>query len=262
MLHKLIHRLRTHMQRKKTEREMDAELRFHLEMETAENIRRGMSEEEAQLAARRSFGGVEQTKEIYRDIARFRWLEDFWQDVRYGVRTLWKRPGFAVATVLTLALTIGANTAIFSVVNAVLFRPLPGYETNRFTLTGVNPPESLQAAIVTPGYFTLYRLQAAYGRLFSPNEEQPGRGRVAVLDYDFWQRRFGGDPRIVGGNIKLNQHDYTVVGIVPRDFHPLGRGQAPVYVPLVFEENAKMGFWTVARLKAGVAFEQAKAEEH
>src|SRR5262245_3455750 len=81
MLRKLFHRLRAQLRRGKVEREMDAELRFHLEMETAENVRRGMGEEEARRAALRSFGGVEQTKEVYRDIARFRRLEDLWQDL-------------------------------------------------------------------------------------------------------------------------------------------------------------------------------------
>ena len=122
MLHKLFHRLRTHLQRKKIEREMDAELRFHLEMETAENIRRGMSEEEARLAARRSFGGVEQMKEAYRDVSRFRWLEDLWQDLCFAVRSMRKHALLSAVVIATLTLGIGISAGVFTYFNAVLMR--------------------------------------------------------------------------------------------------------------------------------------------
>jgi predicted permease len=159
MLHKLFHRLRKHLLKEKTEREMDAELRFHLEMETEKNIRKGMSEEEARLAAQRSFGGIELTKEAYRDFTRFRWLEEVWQDLRYGARMLLKKPGFTSIAVLTLALGIGANTAIFSVINAVLISELPFADADRLVMIWETHPDIPRASASIPD-FQDWRAQA------------------------------------------------------------------------------------------------------
>ena len=244
-----------------------------------------------------------------------------WQDLRYGARMLWKNPGFTLVVVLALALGIGANTAIFSVVNAVLLRPLPfeqpeqlvlvwethpfgrqlGYEhlpgsTANFTdlrrrsdvfselaaldswsavLTGSNEPERLTGVKTSANLFTLLRMNPAHGRGFVADEDRPGNNRVVVVSHGLWQRRFGGDPSLVGKSLTLDGDNYTVVGIMPEhSSFPQNMG-----LPAFFDFEQKTDLWTpialtdeqaknrgshhigvVGRLKPGVTLAQAQAQ--
>src|SRR5262245_55748316 len=134
MLNKLRLRLRALFFKSKMEVELDEEVRFHLEREIEENVARGMGAEEARYAALRSFGGIERVKEESRDERGVRLLDEVWQDLRYGVRMLRKSPNYTLIAVISLAVGIGANTAIFSVVNTLLLKALPYHDPDRIVL--------------------------------------------------------------------------------------------------------------------------------
>jgi predicted permease len=186
-LSKLTLRFRSLLRRESVDHELDAELRFHLDRQIAANIAAGMPPDEARHAARRQFGGVDQIREECRDMRKVNWLQDLAQDIRYGVRVLAKSPGFATIAILTLALGIGANTAIFSVVYAVLLKPLPFPDPSQLVfLFEAKPQEGIPSAGISYDNLTEIRAQNhAFTQLAGLTTHEltlTGRGEPAAID--------------------------------------------------------------------------------
>jgi len=231
------------------------------------------------------------------------------QDIRYALRQLRKSPGFALVAVITLALGIGANTAIFSVVNGVLLRSLPFPDANRlvrvwhvppaasfpgmgtfavsaanyidwekqnhvfekmtiysfrnFIFSGTDKPEELHASSVSPSFFSTLGVQPMFGSVFTPEEDQPGRNKVVILSYPFWQEHFGSDRSVVGRDVRLDGENYRIAGVMPANFRIPEYAQ--MWTPMAWtdQERAVRGehhYVVVARLKDGVELKQAQAE--
>ena len=158
----LVARLRAVFDKQRTERELNDEIRLHIEMETEQNVRRGMNPAEARRRAMIAFGGVEVIKEVHRDGRGSRWAEELGADVRYAFRTLRRSPGLTTAAVITLALGVGANTAIFSVVNAVILRPLPFPDSGRLMmLSEENPEKGWHHNVAAPANYLDWRERVA-----------------------------------------------------------------------------------------------------
>ncbi len=298
LLHDLLFRLRALMRHPAVENELDDELRFHLEQQTAKYVRSGMSETEAVRRVRLEFGGLDQIKDDCREARGVSFVETLVQDLHYSARTLLRSRAFTACVVLTLALGIGANTAIFSVVNRVLLDPLPypnsqellaarnhdslpnlqdiqrqtdsfassgGINIEPMDFTGNGDPMRVHAAYVDAGLFTTLGVQPMLGRSISTNEDVKGGPRNVVVSYPFWRDFLGGDPHALGSAIRLSDNSYTVIGVMPRDF-TLPKELADVFVSLWVEypdaaaERDVHFMHTYWRLKPGVPLAQAQAE--
>jgi putative ABC transport system permease protein len=298
--------------RKEMMRDFDADVRDHIARETQDNIDRGMTLDEARRAAMLKFGNVTRVKEDTRSVWSFVWLEALLQDVRYGLRMLRKSPGFTAVAILTLALGIGANAAIFSVIDAVLLRPLPydqpdrlvmvyqaapqrgvqkngmsypnyqdwarsassfeemaAMRTTQFALSGTGDATNVLGGAVTSGYFPIFRVTPMLGRTLAPTDDVPGAAAVVVLSEQLWRGQFGSDPSILGKTVRLDQHPFTIVGIVPGNFRPpVPIAEAQLWVPLLQDSIAgqlyqrRGGHYlrAMGRLKANVTVAQAQSQ--
>ncbi|MBV8866407.1 MAG: ABC transporter permease, partial [Acidobacteriaceae bacterium] len=276
MTHQFFSKLANLFRSRRAERDLVREIESHLGMLEEEFERRGFLPEEARLAARRAYGGVEQAKELHRDARSFVAIEQCFKDLRHAARNLLRTPGFTAVSVLTLALGIGANTAIFSVVNAVLLRPLAYKDPERLVtilhsgdnpvaaanyidwrdlsgsfeamgaaeywspnLTGGDSPEHILGLRLTQNLLPMLGIQPSLGRLFVPGEDQPGAEHEVILSYRLWERRFNRDPALLGKPITLNGEGYLVVGVMPPEFKfaPFWATHAELWAPLAFGEH-------------------------
>ena len=328
------------------EAEIVEELAQDLEQRFSEALARGAAESQAAAAA---LAELKDSDALARDIARverslkpallrdqaglenaiipgregsWNMFGDFWQDLRYGVRMLLKSPGFTLAAVLSLALGIGANTTIFTLVKALFLNPLPvedasslvaifttdeknkgqgfdlmpisrpNYKDLRdqtrvfsgvvgFTFTGVSissgagEPENVPAVLVSSNYFDVLGVKAAVGRTFLPEEDvAPGASPVVVISHRLWKNRFGADRSLIGKTIKLNNLEFTVIGVAPENFRgiftlfgsdlwaPQAMYQQVIAAGFIrenWDDRRALIFFSFARLKPGVTLEQAKA---
>ncbi len=253
--------------RRSREQRLADEVQSHLELLIDEHMATGMSRDEAVLAARKSFGGVDQITERYRDQRGLPFFEMLIQDVRFALRLMRKNAMFSLTAAGSLALSIGALTIAYSAVNAIVFKPLPIADPERVVYlqnstigwsypdyrdleerldvdalagyriammnVGLEPePSILWGYLVTGNYFEALGVTAAAGRFFTPQEDT-SEAPVAVLGYDTWQARFGGRAGIIGSTIPINGQPFTIIGVAPRGFHGVEKMYRPeVWVPI------------------------------
>jgi predicted permease len=265
-------RLAALIRRRRLDGELAGEILAHIEMAELDAIAAGLSPEEARREARHRFGGVQQMKEEHRDQRSVRWVENLVRDLRYGMSALARDPGFAAVTVGLLALGIGANTAMFSIVDAVMLKPLPFPEPERMvrvwestppgrngttTLTFLdwkrqsdifealsveNPikaavssgsdPARVSGKQVSTDYFQVFGVKPQIGRAFAPGEDQPGAAPVVVLSHAFWQTQFASDPGALNRDLMLDGEPHRIIGVLPAG--SFDRDEARFWTPLIF----------------------------
>jgi predicted permease len=253
-------------------RELDEEIRSHIQMHADDLERAGLSRAEAERRARLAFGGHERFKEECRDALGGRLVETTWRDVRFALRMLRKSPGFTAVAVLTLAMGIGANAAVFGLLNAIILKPLNvsqpqnlymiegqhlgaqsyldyvdlrdrnrsfegliAYQISRAGLNTAGNPSAAWLYETSGNYFNVLGVRPYLGRFFHASDEHgPDSAPYLVLSYSYWQSRFSGDPGVIGRAVELNKYPYTILGVAPPSFRGTELFFAPdFWVPVV-----------------------------
>ena len=306
--------LRASIGRAGIERDMDSELQFHLDARADDLVAAGLDRPAATRRARQELGDPLRWKEQGREARGLRLIDQLGADLRYGLRWLRRSPMFATAAVVSMAVGIGANTAMFSVVNAILLKLMPVEDPRSLVLlarsddrtrvgssfpypfyrqlqsantvqsvlcwAGMAPnvetggaAERVSGELVSGNYFEVLGVRPYLGRLLTAGDDRvPGGHPLVVLSHGYWQRRFGGDPRIVGQTIRVNTHSMTIVGVTPPEFYGLQLGVSPdIRVPIVMQAEMLASqsrledpreWWVsiVGRLKPKVGREAAEQE--
>jgi predicted permease len=305
----LLQRLTNTFRADRVERDVQRELSFHIAERIDQLRAEGLSLDEARLAARHQFGNALKIREETCEMNRIGWLERLAQDAGVTLRMIRRSPGFVAAAVVTLGLGIGATTAVFSVLNGVLLRPLPYPEpeklvgiwhsaqfqgitssnvrlsstmyltyrehastfsqfgiwhTEQASVTGAGEPEEVPALVVTYGTLPAVGVPPAIGRWFSAEDDAPGTPETAILSYGYWQRRFAGNPAVIGTTVTIDARPRVVIGVMPRTFRFLNV-EASIILPQRFTgdqllPNDVHAYIGIARLKPGVSLTQANAD--
>ncbi|HEY6337161.1 MAG TPA: ABC transporter permease [Candidatus Sulfotelmatobacter sp.] len=296
---------------RRVESDLDREIHSHLEMLIDENLQAGMSLEQAQRTARIELGGVDQVKEQVHEVQMGNWLHSVFSDCRFALRQFRKNPGFTVIAMLTLALGIGANSAVFNVVNRVLLNPLPYPQSDRLialwldapgagglanfssglelspsmymtfsdhnqtlqsvgiwtsgnaNVTGVAQPEEIRTALVSDGILQTLEVPPLLGRWFSQADQDPRGSKTIMLSYGYWERRFGGDPAVIGRILQVDAQPREIVGVMPRGFRMVDRDfdlLIPMALDRAQQKLAPFGYEGIARLRPGASLAQADAD--
>ncbi|HEV8395010.1 MAG TPA: ADOP family duplicated permease [Vicinamibacterales bacterium] len=281
MIRDILHRLRSIFRHSTVERELDDELRHHLDLQADRYLAMGWTRDAAMRQARLDIGGFEQVKEEHRDVRGTRGLEDLGRDARVAFRMLRRVPLLTATAIITVGLGVGVNTLVFSVVEGLVLRPLPiekpgrvwfvqrlgpfvshsfpfytklrdrnrtfaqlaGYRITMMQVETPRGPAHAWGYLATGSYFRMLGVKPARGRLFQESDDlAPGSSRYAVLSYDYWQMAFDGDEAVVGATIRINRQPYSVLGVAPKGFYGTEVFYRPaIWVPMMMQAQIEVG---------------------